>query len=184
MEGWMQRIMLDDGQTTILRPIRPEDGLALASGITELSAQTRYHRFLSARNSFTKQEIDYLTRCDGHNHIALVLSSVDDRGGEKELIAVARSIRHIEGSDSAEAAIIVRDEWQRRAAGRLVMRALAEAALETGIRYWHGHLLQSNLGARRLMDHLGTKIAERPDGEVSEVIYRLRSPHPPLSAWF
>ena len=50
-----------------LRPIRPDDKLRLAAGLTCLSEETRYRRFLSAKPRFTDTELRFVHvdhRCD------------------------------------------------------------------------------------------------------------------------
>ena len=48
-----------------IRPIGPEDKLALAEGFERLSDESRYRRFLAPRGSLSDAELRYLTVVEG-----------------------------------------------------------------------------------------------------------------------
>ena len=97
-------IVLPDGTPAIIRPIRRDGGPKLAAELAKLSPDSRYQRFLSPKSSFSRGELDFLTNCDGVNHLALVLAVTDTDGHELRSVAVARYIRDSSDVSLAEVA--------------------------------------------------------------------------------
>jgi GNAT superfamily N-acetyltransferase len=171
-----ERLKLPDGTRVLIRSIVPEDSPHLAEALAHLSPKSRYHRFLAHVERLSPTQLDYLTRVDGVNHIALGMARL--RRGEPPLpIAICRSIREGE-SDVAEVAITVADDWQGRGIGRMMLTRLARRAAQHGIRCWRAVILAENTAAFRLFDSLAPRISERRDGPVVEVLYRLPAPEP------
>ena len=75
-------------------------------------------------------DLRYLTEVDQHDHVALVAFDGDD------LVGVARFVRR-DGTDSAEAAVTIVDEWQGRGLGTALANLLAERAREEGVTSVH-----------------------------------------------
>jgi GNAT superfamily N-acetyltransferase len=180
IEAYSQTIChstLPDGTPVIVRPIRRDGRNKLAEGLQQLSPQTRYQRFFVHKKSFTPAELDFLTHCDGKNHLALVLAVTDTDGNELKSVAVARCVRDDSDPSLAEFAIVVIDEWQQRGVGRILINTLARQAWEVGIRRWRANHLHDNTGIRKLMKTVGTKQLERSQSPgIIEVIYDLSPP--------
>ena len=136
-------VLLSDGRTAHLRPIRPDDADALRDFGTKLSAQTVYFRFFSPRRALSDREIQHFVTVDYRDRLALVAFS------DGELVAVARYDRPAEegtdapadvayapgsvGRDEAEVAFVVRDDHQGRGLGMVMLEHLASAAVARGI---------------------------------------------------
>jgi protein lysine acetyltransferase len=162
---------LSDGTRVLVRPIRPDDKQLLADGLRRLSRETVRRRFLAAKPRFTSTELRYLTELDGVNHIALVAVLADD---PDVLVAVARCVRLTERHDTAEMAIVVGDPWQGKGLGRALSSALADAALEVGIRNFEATILAENVPARRLMHTFARRLEEAyAPGGLREVFVEL-----------
>ena len=157
---------LADGAPIYIRTIRPDDKYLLADGLTRLSFESRYKRFLAPKNRFTLDELRYLTEIDGIDHVAYVALRGD---APKELVAVGRLVRSKSYPQAAEIAVTVCDEWQRRGIGKLLGDHLAMAARDRGIRYLTGTMAADNRGAHRLFQHVSTQLTERHDGPVDEL---------------
>ena len=150
---------LPDGTTLIVRPIRPDDKPLLVRGLSELSELSVHRRFLSAKPRFSSAELRYLTEVDGHDHVAFVVQ----RPGEcYRLLGVARWVRLEEDSDTAEAAIVVADDWQGRGVGSVLAKALAEEARRQGVSRFTATILSDNRPAQRLM----AKLSEHLEGRL------------------
>jgi GNAT superfamily N-acetyltransferase len=169
-----RRAFLRDGTPVVTRPITPRDGPALARGLRRLSPQGNAFRFLHFRKRFTEQELHYLTHCDFANHLALVLARTDSRGHEIEEVGAARCIRLPEDPETAEAAIVLVDDWHRQGGGTLLLRHLADLALQAGIRKWQTLMFQENVASERLFARVADEISRRPRGYgISEILYAL-----------
>jgi GNAT superfamily N-acetyltransferase len=165
-------VTLPDGTPAIVRPIRPDGGPVLAERLQYLSPQSAYQRFLAAKSFFSDEELEYLTRVDGVNHLALVLAVSTPEADEP--VAVARCVRDPRDPETAEVAIAVIDAWQRRGVGTILLSALARRAWAVGIRRWQAFFLAENRGVRRLLEREGRALSERWVGDgVVEAVYEL-----------
>jgi|1185.fasta_scaffold806971_1 hypothetical protein len=151
---------------TWLRPIAPADKAMLEAGVAALSPASAYSRFLTGKSSLTPAELRYLTEIDGVDHIALlVLAGI-------ELVAVGRIVRDQARPDTAELAIAVCDDWQRRGIGRTLTR---ELTLRSGVDRVSGTMLAGNRAALALMRGIGPFEYSAISGGVREVVARVSS---------
>jgi GNAT superfamily N-acetyltransferase len=156
------RLTLRDDSEVVVRPIRPADKGAIADGLTRMSEQSRYQRFLTPVASFSEADLRYLTEVDHHDHEALI--AFDSTTGDG--VGVARFVRLADGT-SAEAAITVVDDWQGRGLGSTLANLLAERAREEGVARFISLLLASNRQMLDLLASLGpAREVSRHDGTV------------------
>lgn len=149
---------LADGCRLTLRFIRPDDADELRRGFAHLSRESRYRRFLSEVSTLTDEMIDYLTKIDGQNHVAVV-ATTDSPDLKTEVgLGVARFIRLNDEPEVAEAAVTVADEAQGRGIGRLLLIALAKLAIERGIKTIRAEVLASNEPMRKLLSEVGAVV--------------------------
>lgn len=99
-----------DGAILQVRPIRADDRDGLQAAFRRLGPESRYRRFLTAKQELTEAELTWLTDVDHRDHEALV--AVDDHG---ELVGVARYIRLADRPATAEVAVTVVDQRRRAA---------------------------------------------------------------------
>lgn len=141
-------VLLSDGRTAHLRPIRPSDAEALRDFGARLSPETVYFRFFSPRRALSDKEIRHFVTVDYVDRLALVALADD------ELVAVARydrpradDVAPGESRDEAEVAFVVRDDHQGRGLGTLMLEHLASAAVARGI----GRFIADSLPENRRM---------------------------------
>jgi protein lysine acetyltransferase len=147
-----------------MRPIAPDDKDRLSAGVAALSPESAYGRFLTGKSSLTSSELRYLTEVDGVDHIALVvLHGI-------ELVAVGRIVRDQTQPDTAELAVLVCDEWQRRGIGRTLTR---ELTLRSGVDRVAGTMLATNRAALALMRGIGPLESSVISSGVREVVARV-----------
>ncbi|MCH8899524.1 MAG: GNAT family N-acetyltransferase [Acidobacteria bacterium] len=154
-----QIVTLRDGSRALIRPIRPDDKDVLVDGLSRLSPESSYRRFLRPVTKLSERELRYLTEVDYTNHFAWIATDPDDaiRG-----FGVARYVRDAKDAEVAEAAIAIVDDHQGKGLGTILMRVLVATALENGIRTFRGWVLGDNrevlgplekIGAQRTADH-------------------------------
>ena len=132
-------VVLADGGTVHLRPIRPDDAALLRSLHARLSPETVYFRFFGPRPRLTDREVAALVNVDYADRLALVAVLVG------ELVGVARYDRSREPYDSeAEVAFVVRDDHQRRGLGTILLEHLAAAAARHGVERFVADTLPAN----------------------------------------
>ena len=126
-----------DGAPIRIRPIRPDDGPGLMAFHEALSSGTVYFRFFRPHPHLSDAEVERFTQVDYRDRLALV---IEDQGA---MVAVGRFER-ISGTDEAEVAFVVADEWQHRGLGTILLHRLAEAAAARGIGRFTADTLADN----------------------------------------
>ena len=172
-ERYRETARLEDGTRVVLRVLRPEDRALLLRGFERLSPESRYLRFMGSKAELTESELEALTDLDGVDRFAIGAARVHDSGAEAEGLGVARFARLPEDPEVAEAAVTVVDEAQGRGLGSLLLRRLAAAARERGVRRFRGDILAYNEPMRRLLaSHMDATVLESEQG-VSRVLVAL-----------
>ena len=141
----LDRWRLRDGTDLALRPMRAQDSLMLDGMVERLSPHARHNRFHGGVNSRPG-----LLACPGGGagQVAFVVTA--ERQRSLQVVAEARYAVDSQG-ESAEFAIVVADDWQRRGLGERAMRALADAAVRSGLHWLHGEVFADNRPMLALM---------------------------------
>ena len=139
-----------DGATLVARPIHASDRSRLAEHFGHLSPETRYRRFLGAKQVLTEHELTEFTVLDHHDREALVALDPDGR-----LVAVARYIALNGRPGVAEVAVTVTDEWQHRGVGTALLSRLIARAEDEGIKTFVASCLADNADMITLFRELG-----------------------------
>jgi GNAT superfamily N-acetyltransferase len=82
---------------------------------------------------------------------------------------VARALRRPDDRASAEAAVVVIDDWQGRGLGSVLLARLAERARDHGIERFSAMLLADNRAMLAMFDHLGEVRVLRVEGGAMEI---------------
>jgi acetyl coenzyme A synthetase (ADP forming)-like protein len=130
-------VVLSDGGTVLIRPIRPDDGPALGRFHEGLSAESVYLRYFSPHPHLSDAELRFLTTVDYRWRMALVAILGD------EIVGVAR-YEGKEGTTDAEVAFLVDDHHHGRGIGTVLLEWLAAAARENGITDFYATTLWEN----------------------------------------
>ena len=163
-DAWAADVVLSDGGTAHLRPIRPTDTSALVELHGRLSPETVYFRFFSAHPVLTDEEVQRFTNVDYVERMALV-AELDGR-----MIGVARYDRE-PGTDEAEAAFVVADEHQGRGLGSLLLEHIAATARAAGISRLTATVLPMNQRMLGVFRDAGfVRKSQFEDGVVSVVL--------------
>jgi RimJ/RimL family protein N-acetyltransferase len=144
-------LVLDDGTHVRLRPLTPDDRDGLLALFHRLSEESRWRRFMSPKPTLAPRELDYMVDVGRVDHEAF--AAVDERDGS--LAGVARYVRHPGSETSAELAVEVADELQRRGIGTALCARVIERARENGFTVLTATALWTNQPARRLLRRLG-----------------------------
>jgi RimJ/RimL family protein N-acetyltransferase len=160
------------GEPITIREIRADDHERLRDHHERLSPESRYRRFLAAKPRLSAADARYLVEVDGCDHFALVATVPD--GGAERIVAVARYIRLPENREVAELAIVVNDDFQGQGMGADLIRRLADAAVQRGVRRFRATMLSDNLAIHRLLEGLADGPVERRRlGGLSEMEFAL-----------
>lgn len=132
---------LPGGPTLQFRPLRPDDLGRELDFIRGLSQESLYQRVQYSAREVSPEAAARLLATDYVNSLAL--AALRPAAGGDEIVGVCRYAR-VAGTDGAECAVVVADEWQGRGIGTELMRRLASAARARGIRYLFGLSLAEN----------------------------------------
>ena len=139
---------LVDGTEVRVRPIGPDDEVALRAFHDSLSPSTVYLRFFSLHPHLSDREVDRFTHVDYHDRLALV---VEEAG---HMIGVGRFDRLVP-TDDAEVAFVVADAHQHHGIGHLLLDHLVVAARARGVRRFVADTLAGNSAMLGVFLHSG-----------------------------
>jgi acetyltransferase len=120
-------------------------------------------RFFYRLHELTPSMLARFTQVDYDREMALV--AIDVSRGSGRFVGVARYISSLEDA-SAEFAVVVADEWQKRGVGRVLMQRLIACAKARGIARIEGAVLKENVDMLRFCERLGFvahEVAGEPD---------------------
>jgi len=163
----ISRWRLKDGTEVLVRPLTPEDAGLEQHFVRQLSAQTRYFRFMSSLRELSPALLTRLTQMDGDRELALIATieqpvGQGSEGIEIEIeIGVCRYAAEPDGS-SCEFAIVIADAWQGVGLGRYLMTQLIDAARSRGFKTMKGVFLASNERMLRFVRGLGFIVHNDP----------------------
>ena len=146
--AWEADVVLHDGSTTHVRPIRPQDAEALQAFHVGQSERSTYLRFFASLERLPERDLERLVTVDHVDRVALVaVASRPPAGGAdqdavEQIIGVARYDRI--GDDEAEVAFNIADAHQGRGLGSVLLEHLAAAARERGVRRFVAEVLPQN----------------------------------------
>lgn len=166
--------VMQNGENVVIRPIRPEDEPLMVEFHKTLSNDTVHFRYLGLMALDERIKHERLTRLcfiDYDHDMALVADRCDPETGEHQVLAVSRLIG-IHGTDDAEFAVVVSDNFQGQGLGEEMMRQLIEVARKEGLKRLVGKMLPDNVGMLHLLDKFGFEIIKKT-GEPYEVSLEL-----------
>jgi acetyltransferase len=141
-EEYIEPITLKDGRQVVLRPIKPSDAALLQEGFQRLSAESIRMRFLETAKELSDQQAQSLATVDYQKRMAFVGSVIED--GREQLVVSARYTVIDEAAGSAEAAIVVRDDYQGNGLGKITMDRLIRYAATHGVKNFIATIHLSN----------------------------------------
>lgn len=143
---------LADGMDITIRPIRPEDAELVKTFVHNLSAQSRYFRFMSSMRELSQDMLVRFTQIDYSREMALI--AVTEQHGKETELGVARFSTNPDG-ESCEFALVIADNMHGKGLGQKLMTALMDAARSKGLSTMEGDVLRDNTDMLHLVDRLG-----------------------------
>ena len=159
---------LPDGTDVSVRPIRPEDAEIEQDFVQNLSAESKYFRFMQSMNKLTPMMLARFTQIDYDREMALV-AVINEHSPAARILGVARYVSNPD-RHSCEFALTVADAWQRKGIGRQLMQRLMTVARDRGIEIMQGDVLSQNNKMLQLCERLGfRRVHHAEDPDVVEV---------------
>ena len=172
MTGFEPRdLELNDGTKVHVRPIVPEDEPRLHEAVAAMSERTVYFRFFSPLKRLPDALAHRLAVVDYNDRFAIVATTHKPRGTER-IVGVARYDR-VAGTEIAETAVAVIDEFQRRGLGSALLTILARVARGHGIKTFTLIVLPENQQMLGLLRKMGWIHHAKLSGGVYEISFDL-----------
>ncbi|MER5337270.1 GNAT family N-acetyltransferase [Micromonospora sp. NPDC002717] len=154
-------VLLSDGTTVQLRPIRPSDGPGIVAMHSRFSERTRYLRYFSPYPRIPERDLHRFVNVDHRDREAFVVLAGD------RIVAVGRYERLGPDAPEAEVAFVVEDAYQGRGIGSVLLEHLADAAGRTGIANFVAEVLPANGAMLRVFADFGYQLQRQfADGVV------------------
>ncbi len=163
---WEADVVLRDGTTAHLRPVRPEDASGLARMHEGQSQSSIYLRFFTFKSSLSRKELERFTHVDYRDRVAFVVL----RG--EEILGIGRYDR-LDDPLEAEVAFNISDASQGKGIGSILMEHLAVAARENGIRRFTAEVLPENRKMLSVFQDTGFEVSRHFDDGVVAVAFSI-----------
>jgi acyl-CoA hydrolase/GNAT superfamily N-acetyltransferase len=160
-----RRERLKDGLEVLVRPARLSDEGALQRLFYGLSDETVYKRFFCYRSQYPHQEMQQLVDLDYDSNMALVVCEPE----REEPIALARYDKD-PATDLADIAFVVRDDWQRRGVGTLLLRRMGEIGRARGLKGFEADVLASNTPMLAVFHRSGLELHSTEEDGVFHLV--------------
>src|SRR5262249_44541087 len=134
-----QRVILRDGETVLIRPLKSEDASLYPDFLSEVTAKDLRLRFFAAMREVPPELIDKLIHYDAAHAMAFV--AIAEPSGR--LLGVVRLHNDPDGN-GAEFAILVRSHLKGHGLGWLMMKHTIAYAQSKKLRTVHGQVLAEN----------------------------------------
>src|SRR5215472_5777574 len=179
--GSRRRGYLRDGTLVTLRPLHPSDRSRALSFFAELSARTRYYRFMRPVRDLDEEIVRVLfdqSRQAGSG----VLVAVCGYGDASEIVGGGRYVR-TQRRSTCEFAMTVIDSWQGRGLGTMLLHALQQDARAHGHHRMIGYVLSENAGMLSIAARARMRVQRLPEDPsvclVSRTLFWVPRPAPP-----
>ena len=167
-------VELREGTKVHLRPIVAADEPLLHEAVAAMSERTVYFRFFSPIKRMSDALAHRLAVVDYNDRFAIVATTHRPNAKER-IVGVARYDR-ARGTDVAEVAVAVIDEFQRRGLGSALLAELARVGRSHGIKTFSLIVLPENREMLDLLRKMGWIHQAKLVGGVYEISFELPEP--------
>ena len=167
-------VELREGTKVHLRPIVAADEPLLHEAVAAMSERTVYFRFFSPIKRMSDALAHRLAVVDYNDRFAIVATTHRPNAKER-IVGVARYDR-ARGTDVAEVAVAVIDEFQRRGLGSALLAELARVGRAHGIKTFSLIVLPENREMLDLLRKMGWIHQAKLVGGVYEISFELPEP--------
>jgi len=166
MERWID---LKDKSRVFLRPLKLTDESLLRDMFYKLSPESVHYRFFRMIKALPHEKLQEFLRVDYDADMALVV--LTDSTEKAQIVAIAHYSKDPR-TNFADAAFLVRDDWQGKGIGTQLMSNLVDAAVAHGIAGFTADVLVQNHGMLRVFHKYGYPV----ESELENGAYRLHIP--------
>ncbi|HLV31513.1 MAG TPA: GNAT family N-acetyltransferase [Chitinispirillaceae bacterium] len=162
---------LSEGTELFFRPIRPTDAKELRDMFYSLSEQSIAFRFYEQIKAFPHKFIQDFTAIDFSKDMAIA-ATVQDLGGE-QIIGIAQ-YNLDPATKRAEVSFLVRDDWQAKGVGTILLEILTDIARKRGVVGFNAKVLVQNQLMLGVFYNSGFKITTKKEDDLYQISYNFR----------
>ncbi|MCB8836562.1 bifunctional acetate--CoA ligase family protein/GNAT family N-acetyltransferase [Aurantimonas sp. VKM B-3413] len=149
-----REITIRDAERFLLRPIRPEDELALADMVAHCTDHDLRLRFMGPIKVFPHQTAARFSQIDYDREMAFVAVAPGSSYGEGPISGVVRLVADPE-NEAAEFAVLVRSDMKGHGLGYALMNEILAYGRNRGLARIYGEVLRENATMLRMARELG-----------------------------
>lgn len=152
-----------EGLSVLLRPIRPDDAPAYAELIARSGAEDLRMRFFTLVRRLPARDLARYTQIDYDREMAFVAAA---REGSPEILGEVRLFTYPDGK-TAEFALLVRSDVQRRGVGRALLQKAIDHARARGSAALIGQIRSDNEAMLALARRCGMEVELAPGASLA-----------------
>jgi acetyl coenzyme A synthetase (ADP forming)-like protein len=149
-------VLLKDGSSILLRPIRADDARNWLSFIGRLSPDNKYLRFLHTSKEMNLDDAVRFCTVDYHNRFAFVAEAL--REPKRDIVGAGQYYR-LPGHHSADMLLAVEDDYQSRGLCINILEQLANVARDNGIDTFSTDVLAGNEQMMNVLKDYGVQFS-------------------------
>jgi acyl-CoA hydrolase/GNAT superfamily N-acetyltransferase len=160
----VRREKLRGGEEVVVRPVRMTDEVPLQRMLYRLSDESVYRRFFAWKRAHPHEEMQAMVDLDYENAMGLVVHEPES----DEILALCRY--DVEpATQLAEIAFTVRDDWQHRGIGTLLLRRMTQIARARGLAGFRADVLAGNAAMLAVFHKSGLRITSTLRDGIVEI---------------
>jgi RimJ/RimL family protein N-acetyltransferase len=154
------------GQEVLLRPVRISDEPLVKDFFYALSDQSTYQRFISSRKDMPHERLQEFVVIDYTSEmVILAVAPIEER----EVVVGVGQYGIDAETHTAEVALVVRDDYQKRGVGTELLNYLTLLARKEGLLGFSAEVLIENRAMMRLFERAGFSIDKKRGAGVYEL---------------
>jgi len=171
-EELKKHVRLKDGTPVLLRPIKPSDATLKQHLFYALSKESVSKRFLGSLKAMPMKRVWPYVIVDYENEMSVVATV--EEGGAETIIAIGSYVK-IPHTNTAEVSFVVRDDWQNRGLGTLLLDYLIDIAKKKGLSGFTAWVSVNNNRMMHVFKKCGYPMRYKIEGDLFYVTIDLKS---------
>ena len=159
------------GVELMLRPVRISDEPLLKEFFYSLSDQTIYKRFMSIRTDMPHERLQEFVVIDYSKEMVILAVRQD---GPKEIVLGVGQYGINEQNHTAEVALVVRDDYQNKGIGKVLLKYLTELAKKQGLLGFTAEVFVDNVPMLHLFSEMGFEMEKQAEAGIYSLRMRFR----------
>ncbi len=172
-EELVKNVTLKNGSKVVLRPIKPSDATLKQHLFYSLSKEAVTKRYLGSLKTMPLKRVWPYVIVDYSNEMVLVVATMEEG---REIVVAIGSYSRIPNTDTAEVALLVRDDWQNQGLGTTLFRNLVEIALKYGIEEFTAWVMNDNDRMMHIFRKSGYPMKYGIEGDLYHANLALKRP--------